>query len=55
LTTIAVHDLDEKLNMEAWSATFETDRLLEDEAREMLESALVANCLAQKEFLELRS
>ena len=35
-----------------WSATFEADGLPAQEAREMLEDALAANCLALKQFME---
>jgi hypothetical protein len=35
-----------------WSATFEPDGIPASEARQMLEGALSANCLALKQFME---
>ena len=52
LTTMLVHDLGQGQAEVEWSATFEADGLPADEAREMLESALAANCLALKQFME---
>ncbi len=52
LTTMQVRDLGPSLAELEWSATFEADGLPADEAREMLEGALTANCLALKQFLE---
>ena len=52
LTTIALHDLSQGQAEVEWSATFEADGLPADEARDMLEGALTANCLALKQFLE---
>ncbi len=43
-----VHDLSQGQAEVEWSATFEADGLPADEAREMLESALAANCLAKQ-------
>ena len=47
-----VRDLGPNLAELEWSATFEADGLPADEARDMLESALTANCLALKQFLK---
>jgi hypothetical protein len=52
LTTMAVRELAPSLTELEWTATFEADGLPADEAREMLEGALAANCLALKQFLE---
>jgi hypothetical protein len=52
LTTMLVHDLGQGQAEVEWSATFEADGLPADEARDMLEAALAANCLALKQFLE---
>jgi hypothetical protein len=52
LTTMLVHDLGPSQAELEWSATFEADGLPADEARDMLEGALAANCLALKQFLE---
>jgi hypothetical protein len=52
LTTMQVHDLGQGQAELEWSATFEADGLPVDEARDMLEAALTANCLALKQFLE---
>ena len=52
LTTMTVHDLGQGRAEVEWSATFEADGLPADEAQKMLESALAANCLALKQFLE---
>ena len=47
-----VHDLAPNQCEIEWSATFEADGLPADEARDMLEAALTANCLALKQFME---
>ena len=52
LTTMLVHDLGQGQAELEWSATFEADGLPADEAREMLEGALTANCLALKQLLD---
>jgi hypothetical protein len=52
LTTMRVRDLGQGQAELEWSATFEADGLPADEVRDMLESALAANCLALKQFLE---
>ncbi len=52
LTTMQVHDLGPNQAEVDWSATFEASGLPVDEARHMLESALEANCIALKQFLE---
>ena len=51
-TTMLVHDLGQGQAEVEWSATFEADGLPADEARDMLEAALTANCLALKQFME---
>ena len=52
LTIMQVHDLGPNQCEIEWSATFEADGLPADEARDMLEAALTANCLALKQFME---
>ena len=52
LTTMQVHDLGPNQAEVEWSATFEADGLAVDEARDMLEAALTANCLALKQSME---
>lgn len=52
LTTMMVRELGLNLAELEWSATFEADGLPADEARDMLEGALTANCLALKQFME---
>ena len=52
LTTMTVHELGRGQAEVEWSATFEADGLPAEEAREMLEDALTANCLALKQFME---
>ena len=52
LTTMQVHDLGPNQAEVEWSATFEADGLPADEARDMLEAALTANCVALKQFME---
>ncbi len=52
LTTMLVRDLGQGQAEVEWSATFEADGLPADEARDMLEGALTANCLALKQFME---
>ena len=53
LTTMQVRDLGPGQAELEWSATFEADGLPADEARDMLEGALTANCLALKQFMEV--
>ena len=52
LTTMLVRELGQGRAEVEWSATFEADGLPADEARDMLEGALTANCLALKQFME---
>ena len=52
LTTMPVRDLGPSQAELEWSATFEADGLPANEARDMLEGALTANCLALKQFME---
>ena len=52
LTTMLVRELGRSRAELAWSATFEADGLPMEEARELLEGALAANCLALKQFME---
>ena len=52
LTIMLVHDLGQGQAEVEWSATFEADGIPADEARDMLEAALTANCLALKQFME---
>jgi hypothetical protein len=52
LATMTVRDLSPNMAELEWSTSFEADGLPADEAREMLESALTANCLAVKQFIE---
>ena len=52
LTTMTVRDIGPSQAELEWLATFEADGLPADEAREMLEAALTANCLALKQFME---
>jgi hypothetical protein len=52
VTTLQVRDLGPDLAELIWSATFEADGLPADEARDMLEGAFAANCLALKQFME---
>ena len=52
LTVMIVRDLGPYQSELEWSSTFEADGLPVDEAREMLEGALVVNCLALKQFME---
>ena len=52
LTTMMVRELDQSRAELAWSATFEADGLPAEEAQELLEAALAANCLALKQFME---
>jgi len=47
----AVQYLDQLVDIRRASTTFEVDGPV-DEARDMLASALMANCLALKQFLE---
>jgi hypothetical protein len=49
---MTVRDLGQGQSALEWSATFEADGLPADEARDMLENALTANCLALKQFIE---
>lgn len=52
LTTMRVYELSPHQAELEWSSTFEADGLPADEARDMLESALEANCITLKQFLE---
>ncbi len=52
LTTMAVRDLGPNQAELEWSATFQADGIPVSEAVEMLESALAANSLALKQFME---
>jgi carbon monoxide dehydrogenase subunit G len=52
LTTMMVRALGQSRAELEWSATFEADGLPAQEARELLEDALAANCLALKQFME---
>ncbi len=52
LTTMTICELAPKLVELEWSATFEPDGIPANEAVEMLEGALSANCLALKQFME---
>jgi hypothetical protein len=52
LTTMMVRELGQSRAELEWSATFEADGLPAEEARELLEATLAANCLALKQFME---
>jgi hypothetical protein len=52
LTTMTVRELGQSRAELEWSAAFEADGLPPEEARELLEDALTANCLALKQFME---
>ena len=52
VTTMMVRELGQSRAELEWSATFEADGLPAEEARELLEDALAANCLALKQFME---
>jgi hypothetical protein len=52
LTTMTVRELGQSRAELEWSTTFEADGLPAEEARELLEDALAANCLALKQFME---
>lgn len=52
LTTMTVHDLGPSQTQLTWSASFQPDGIPANEAVEMLEGALAANCLALKQLLE---
>ena len=52
LTTMIVRELVPSQAELEWSANFEADGLPADEAQDMLEAALAANCLALKQFME---
>ena len=52
LTTMMVRELGQSRAELEWSATFEADGLPTQEARELLEDALAANCLALKQFMK---
>ncbi len=52
VTTMSVRDLGPSQAELEWSATFEASGLPADEARAMLQTALTANCLALKQFME---
>jgi hypothetical protein len=52
LTTMMVRDLGQSRAELEWSATFAADGLPAEEARELLEGALAANCVALQQLLE---
>ena len=52
LTTIALRELDSSRTELEWSAIFEPDGIPANEAVEMLEGMLSANCLELKQFIE---
>ena len=52
LTTMTVRHLGSRQSELEWTAAFQPDGLPASEAREMLEGALAANCVALKRFLE---
>jgi hypothetical protein len=52
LTNISVDDKGGGWSEVAWSATFEADGIPASEAQDLFASALAANCLALKQFLE---
>jgi hypothetical protein len=52
VTTMMVRELGQSRAELEWSATFEADGLPAEEARELLDAALAANCLALKQFME---
>ena len=52
LTTMRVRDLGSNQAELAWTATFDPDGLPESEAVALLESALAADCVGLKQFLE---
>ncbi len=52
VTTMSVRDLGPSQAELEWSATFEASGLRADEARAMLQTALTANCLALRQFME---
>ena len=52
VTTMMVRELGQSRAELEWSATFEADGLPTQEARELLEDALAANCLALKQFMK---
>ena len=51
-TSMLVRVLEADQSELAWSATFEPDGIPASEAVEMLEGALLENCLALKQFME---
>jgi hypothetical protein len=52
LTTVTVHARDRGRCEVTWAATFDADGLPANEALDMLEGALTANCLALKQLFE---
>ena len=52
LTTVTVYELGRGACEVAWRATFDADGLPANEALDMLEGALTANCLALKQLFE---
>ena len=52
LTTMTIHNLAPSQVELEWFATFEPDGIPASEAGQMLESALAANCLTLKQFME---
>ena len=52
LTTVTVYELGPGQCEVAWTATFDADGLPANEALDMLEGALTANCLALKQLFE---
>ena len=52
LTIMTVHIIGPNQAELEWSATFEADGLPANEAKELMEAALAANCLALKQFME---
>ena len=52
LTSMALRDLGPNQTELTWSATFKADGIPENEAVELLESALLGNCMAFKWYME---
>ena len=52
LTTMTVDEFGPNRAELGWSATFEADGLPEGEAKELMEGALAANCVALKQVME---
>jgi carbon monoxide dehydrogenase subunit G len=53
LTTMSVRNLGPHQAQLTWSATFDAVGLPSSEAAELMESALAANCVALKQYIEL--